>query len=78
MPVSPSFSRRHFIGTALATTALLSTPALASTQPKDWALTKAQLPTQLRLKTKLPPGEIHVDPNTYSLFWTLPNKKAIR
>lgn len=74
----PFLSRRRFIGTTLAATTLLATPALASTKPKDWALTEAQLPTKLRLKTKLAAGEIHVDPNTYSLFWTLPNNKAIR
>ena len=78
MPISPSLSRRQFTGTSLAAFALLAAPALASTKPKDWALTKAQLPTKLRLKTKLAPGEIHVDPNTYSLFWTLPGNKAIR
>ena len=74
----PFLSRRRFIGTTLAATTLLATPALASTKPKDWTLTEAQLPTKLRLKTKLAAGEIHVDPNTYSLFWTLPNNKAIR
>ena len=74
----PALSRRHFIGTTLAASALLVAPVLAGTKPKDWALTKAQLPTQVRLKSKLPPGEIHVDPNSYSLYWTLPNDKAIR
>ena len=78
MRFPPALSRRAFIGSTLAATALLSAPALASTKPKDWALTDAQLPTKLRLKTKLAPGEIHVDPNTYSLFWTLPGNKAIR
>ena len=68
MPISPTLSRRHFIGTTLTTTTLLSASALASTKPRDWALTKEQLPMQLRLKTKLPPGEIHVDPNTFSLY----------
>jgi lipoprotein-anchoring transpeptidase ErfK/SrfK len=78
MPFSNAFSRRRFIGTTLAASTLLAAPALASPKPKDWALTEAQLPTQVRLKTKLPPGEIHVDPNTYSLYLTLPGNKAIR
>lgn len=78
MSVLPFLSRRHFIGTTIAATTLLAAPALASTKPKDWALTEAQLPTEVRIKTKLPPGEIHVDPNTYSLYWTLPKGKAIR
>ena len=78
MPVFPTLTRRDFIATAAAAGALLAAPALASTKPKDWVLSEAQLPTKLRLRTKLPPGEIHVDPNTYSLFWTLPKNKAIR
>ena len=78
MPALPLLSRRSFMGSTAAAAALLATPALAKTKPKDWALTEDQLPTKLRLKTKLAPGEIHVDPNTYSLFWTLPNNKAIR
>ena len=57
MRFPPVLSRRAFIGSTLAATALLSAPALASTKPKDWALTEAQLPTQVRLKTKLAPGE---------------------
>lgn len=78
MSFSPYLSRRHLLGTAFVTAALMAAPVLASTKPKDWSLTEAQLPTQVRIKTKLPPGEIHVDPNTFSLFWTLPGSKAIR
>ena len=68
MPLFPVFSRRPFIGSIIAATTLIAAPAIASTEPKDWTLTAAQLRTQLRLKTKLPPGEIHVDPNTFSLY----------
>jgi lipoprotein-anchoring transpeptidase ErfK/SrfK len=75
---SPYLSRRLFIGSTLAASALLAAPALAGKRPKDWALTEAQLPTQVRIKNKIAPGEIHVDPNTYSLYWTLPKGKAIR
>ncbi len=75
---SPALSRRRFIGSTLSASVLLAAPALAGPKPKDWALTEAQLPTPVRLKTKVEPGEIHVDPNTYSLYWTLPKGKAIR
>ena len=78
MLFSPCLSRRHFIGTTIAAATLLAAPVLASTKPKVWALTEAQLPTQVRLKSKLAPGEIHVDPNTYSLYFTQANNKAIR
>jgi lipoprotein-anchoring transpeptidase ErfK/SrfK len=75
---SPYVSRRQFITSTAAAAMLLATPALASKRPKDWALTEAQLPTQVRVRNKFAPGEIHVDPNTYSLYWTLPKGKAIR
>lgn len=79
MQFNPRFSRRHFIGSSFAAAALLSSPALAAgAKPKDWVLTEAQLPTEVRIKNKLPEGEIHVDPNTFSLYWTLPKGKAIR
>jgi lipoprotein-anchoring transpeptidase ErfK/SrfK len=74
----PYVTRRRFIGSTLAASVLLAAPALASKRPKDWALTEAQLPTMVRVKNKFAPGEIHVDPNTYSLYWTLPKGKAIR
>ena len=78
MLFAPALSRRHFIASSLAASALLTAPVLASTKPKDWAPTEAQLPTEVRIKNKLAAGEIHVDPNTYSLYWTLPKGKAIR
>jgi lipoprotein-anchoring transpeptidase ErfK/SrfK len=78
MPAAPNLSRRQFVLTTFVASALMAAPVLAGPKPKDWALTEQQLPTQVRLKSKLPPGEIHVDPNTYSLYWTLPKNKAIR
>ena len=78
MLFAPALSRRHFIASSLAASALLTAPVLASTKPKDWAPTEAQMPTEVRIENKLAAGEIHVDPNSYSLYWTLPKGKASR
>ena len=36
------------------------------------------LPRNVRLSTELEPGEIHVDPNQFALFLTMPNNRARR
>lgn len=38
----------------------------------------AFMPRLLNLKTGLAPYEVHVDPGQFALFWTLPNRQAIR
>ncbi len=68
--------RRRFLISGLA--AGVATPALAHKEGEEYVLPEEYLPREIKLKTKLPPGEIHVDPNQYALFWTLPNDRAIR
>ncbi len=68
-------NRRHFLASAAAMTA---TPVLAD---GHWAL--ATLPDSLAprvvvLNNPLPAGQIHVVPDEYSLYWTLPGGRAIR
>jgi lipoprotein-anchoring transpeptidase ErfK/SrfK len=36
------------------------------------------MPRIIRIKGDINPGEIHVDPNLFALYWTLPDGKAIR
>ncbi len=36
------------------------------------------LPREVEYSEAGKPGEIHVDPNQFALFWTLPNHRAIR
>ena len=36
------------------------------------------LPREVNMPDGYVPGEIHVDPNQFALFWTLPNNRAIR
>lgn len=70
-------NRRDFLASALATGALGMSPALAHKAP-PYVLPRDHLPVRVRLRTKFAPGEIHVDPNTFKLYWTLPDGTAIR
>ncbi len=71
-------NRRDFLATGLAAGTLGYSPAQAH-QPKDtYVLPEEYLPREVKLKTMLPPGEIHVDPTKYALYWTLPDNRAIR
>lgn len=66
-------SRRHFLASAAASTAL---PAFAATQP--WVMPEEYKPRIVRIKGDFAPGEIHVDPGQFALYWTLEKGKAIR
>lgn len=70
-------NRRDFMASALATCSLGMSPALAH-QAAPYVLPKDHLPVKVRLRTKFAPGEIHVDPNAFKLYWTLPRGRAIR
>ena len=67
-------NRRVLLTSALAT--LAAPPLLAATQPY-------QIPSHHRAKivnTKagFRPGEIHLDPGNFALYWILPEQKAVR
>lgn len=71
-------TRRRLLSTATAgaATSLLGAPAFAAATPY-------QIPSQYRAKivtTKagFRPGEIHLDPGNFTLYWTLPDNKAVR
>lgn len=70
------FSRRSFLTTSGAALAASATPALS--QSAGWTLPEAHKPQLVTMTGEVPAGEIHVDPNTFSLFWTLPEGKALR
>jgi lipoprotein-anchoring transpeptidase ErfK/SrfK len=72
---APYLNRRFFLGTALAATAF---PVLAEDMPKGWTLPDAQRPTRMRLQNDFAPGQIIVDPNTFSLYWTEEKSMAVR
>ncbi|MDT8857373.1 L,D-transpeptidase [Paracoccaceae bacterium Fryx2] len=80
MPFSLAPTRRQFVTTglaALAATPLVGRP-LAAAAPEGWVLPEEHLPRIVRLGTRLDPFELHVDPNSFALYWTLEGDKAIR
>lgn len=64
------FDRRTLLLTGAA--ALAAGPALAYQVPHSLR------PRIVDIKNRFRPNEIHVDPNHFALYWTLPNGKAIR
>lgn len=72
------FHRRTMIGLTLAAPLVLSGAASASTNSDTYELPKEYLPEEVRLRTRLHEGEIHVDPNSFRLYWTLSGRKAMR
>ena len=71
--------RRDLIATGLAAgVAGLASPALGHALGEKYVLPEEYMPRDVNLKTKLEPGEVHIDPNQFALFWTMPNNKARR
>lgn len=72
-------SRRHLLGTGLASLGLAATGVRAhETTGSESALPESMQPQLVAIPAGYAPGEIHVDPNTFSLYWTLPDSTAIR
>lgn len=78
-----SVTRRSFLTSASA--AAISWTALPSAAQegydasvKRYDLPEEYLPRLVKLRTPLTPGEIHVDPAQFALFWTLPDNEAFR
>jgi len=76
--------RRHFItGIAASGAAFsggLATPALAH-PPKEmpnYDVPPAMMPRKVPIAAGAPPYEIHVDPDNFALYWTLPDNMAWR
>jgi lipoprotein-anchoring transpeptidase ErfK/SrfK len=70
-------TRRSLIASGAATGLVAAAPALAATRKSSESWTDIE-PKVVWLKTRLEPGEIHVDPNTFSLYWTLSQNQALR
>ena len=71
--------RRSLLMTGLAAAAFPSFPARAHVNlPEDYQLPEEFLPREVRLREEFAPYEIHVDPNQFALYWTQPDRKAIR
>lgn len=72
-------SRRYLLATGLATLSAAATGGAAQDAvPVAPNLPLAFQPQIVPVQAGLPPGEIHVDPQRFALYWTLPNQMAIR
>ena len=91
--MNPMLTRRHFIWTSAMALAAAKTSAFAQegtlqiTVTPDDIVTDSPLvpysddplaPTLVNIAAGIGPGEIHVDPNRFRLYWTLENGQAIR
>lgn len=67
--------RRTFLAAGGA--AFAAGPALAH-HTKPYELPEEFLPRRIRLRDELPVGEIHLIPGDFALYWTEPDRYAIR
>lgn len=68
--------RRSFVGGAMAGCLGVAAGGLRA-QTAD-VVPEKYMPQIVRLKADLPPYQVHVDPAQFALFWTLPDREAIR
>ena len=71
-------TRRTFGALGVAALMTRVPPALAQEAEQPFVLPEDYLPTEVKLQTELAPYELHVDPNTYRMYWTQPKNTAIR
>jgi lipoprotein-anchoring transpeptidase ErfK/SrfK len=71
-------SRRHLLGSSFAALGLAGTRAWAHDEEAAQTLPPEFEPTLVEIPPGFAPGEIHVDPDAFALFWTLPDNMAIR
>lgn len=55
-----------------------SAPALTAQEAAPYVVPEEHAPRMVRIRGAIQPYEIHVDPDTFSLYWTLPDEQAIR
>lgn len=72
-------TRRRLLATGLAAFGASATGAAAHDTTQPQALLPPEfMPQIVPVQAGLPPGQIHVDPNQFALYWTLPGQMAIR
>ena len=73
-------NRRELLKTGMGLAAM-SLPGVAKAheaEVKDHELPEAMLPRLVRMGPGFAPGEIHVNPIEFALYWTLPGGDAMR
>ncbi len=73
-----TISRRHLLATGLAALGASARGVAAHDAAQGYALPPEYLPRIVPIQAGLLPGQIHVDPNQFALYWTLPDQTAIR
>lgn len=66
-------TRREFLALGAAA---LATPAIGQTG--GYVVPAAVMPRMVAMPEGFGPGEIHVDPGAFALYWTLPDGRAVR
>lgn len=70
-------NRRHFVAAGLA--AATVTPHVVEAHSRaDYVIPEDHLPVEVSIRNTFAPGEIHVDPTSFKLYWTLSEGRAIR
>jgi lipoprotein-anchoring transpeptidase ErfK/SrfK len=67
--------RRQFIASSAAVVGTAMIPGAAQAAYKVPA---KHMPVMVQIDERIAPGEIHVDPNRFYLYWTMPEHQAIR
>lgn len=72
--------KRQFIagGAAALTLASLRSAEAVTPVPATPTIAAEHMPREVRIRAEFAPGEIHVDPSQFALYWTMPGRKAIR
>ncbi|MBQ4823846.1 L,D-transpeptidase [Leisingera sp. HS039] len=70
--------RRDFIAGAGALTVLGSKGSAHTPTLPVYDMPEELLPREVRIQNDLTPYEVHVDPEQFALYWTLPEGRAIR
>ncbi|WP_102110073.1 L,D-transpeptidase [Oceaniglobus roseus] len=71
-------NRRQLLQTGLAMGALAASPLSAAPKIPKYDVPEKYLPRYVTLRVDLPAYQIHLLPDEFALYWTLPDRKAIR
>jgi lipoprotein-anchoring transpeptidase ErfK/SrfK len=70
---------RRTILASLAASAIVGTrPALSHISLPEYTIPEEQMPREVAIPDDVKPFEIHVVPQLFALYWTLPEKRAIQ
>lgn len=71
-------NRRDLMKAGTAFALLGATPLSAAPNIPTYNVPPQYMPREVSLRVNLAPGEIHVFPDEYALYWTLPEQRAVR